>query len=156
MNTNENKNTQLAKTEEFDFSALLNIHNAFEIMEAGEGAKIRHTTTTDTKRLYNAINSPSKPVKQILNDTIEVVDIVVTSSDVHEDKDDETSKIVNTPIVHFFTLDGEHYSSMSRGIVKATEDLLSLGIIPTQEEPMSLHFVTGESKKGVFHSFEWV
>lgn len=129
---------------------------AFLTLAAGTGAKIRKTTTTDTKRLFNAISSPSKPLKKIIGDTIDVIDIVVTSADVHEDANDEESPMVNKPVVHFFTLDGEHYSSLSNGIIRATENLLSIGITPSEDEPFELRITTVDTPKGTAHSFEWI
>ena len=129
---------------------------AFLTLKEGAGAKIRKTTTTDTKRLFNAISSPSKPLKKIIGETIDVVDIVVTSADVHEDANDDESPLVNKPVVHFFTLDGEHYSSLSNGIIRATENLLSIGITPSEDEPFELKITTVDTPKGTAHSFEWV
>ena len=129
---------------------------AFSTLAAGTGAKIRKTTTTDTKRLFNAISSPSKPLKKIIGDTIDVIDIVVTSADVHEDANDEESPMVNKPVVHFFTLDGEHYSSLSNGIIRATENLLSIGITPSEDNPFELRITTVDTPKGTAHSFEWI
>lgn len=129
---------------------------AFMTLAEGKGAKIRKSTTVDTKRLFNAISSPSKPVKSIIGDTIDVIDIVVTSADVHEDANDPESPMVNKPVVHFFTLDGEHYSSLSNGIIKATENLLSIGIQPSEEVPFELRITTVDTPKGTAHSFEWI
>lgn len=129
---------------------------AFMTLAAGHGAKVRKTTTTDTKRLFNAISSPSKPIKQVIGETIDVVDIVVTSADVHEDANDPESPLVNKPVVHFFTLDGEHYSSLSNGIIKATENLLAIGIVPTEDNPFELRIITVDTSKGTAHSFEWI
>ena len=129
---------------------------AFLTLKEGAGAKIRKTTTTDTKRLFNAISSPSKPLKKIIGETIDVVDIVVTSADVHEDANDDESPLVNKPVVHFFTLDGEHYSSLSNGIIRATENLLSIGITPSEDEPFELKITTVDTPKGTAHSFEWI
>lgn len=129
---------------------------AFLTLAPGAGAKIRKTTTTDTKRLFNAISSPSKPLKKIIGETIDVVDIVVTSADVHEDANDEESAMVNKPVVHFFTLDGEHYSSLSNGIIRATENLLSIGIMPSEDEPFELRITTVDTPRGTAHSFEWI
>lgn len=129
---------------------------AFLTLAAGTGAKIRKTTTTDTKRLFNAISSPSKPLKSMIGETIDVIDIVITSADVHEDANDEESPLVNKPVVHFFTLDGEHYSSLSNGIIKATENLLSIGIMPSEDEPFELRITTVDTPKGTAHSFEWI
>lgn len=129
--------------------------SAFAILEAGQGAKVRETTTTVTTVLFNAVSGGSESIKPLIDkDPVSVVDIVVTSADVHEDKDDETSPMINRPVVHFFTADGKHYSSLSNGIVRTVSNLLACGLIPTHENPIKIKFKTVETKKGTAHVFE--
>lgn len=129
--------------------------DAFAIKAAGEGAKIRETTTSETTVLFNAVSGGSESIKPLIDkDPISVVDIVVTSADVHEEKEDETSPIINRPVVHFFTDDGKHYSSMSNGIVRTVSNLLACGLIPTHETPIKIKFKTVETKRGTAHIFE--
>ena len=129
--------------------------DAFAIKAAGEGAKIRETTTTETTTLFNAISGGSESIKPLIDkEPVNVVDIVVTSADVHEEKEDETSPIINRPVVHFFTDDGKHYSSLSNGIVRTVSNLLACGIIPTKETPIKIKFKTVETKRGTAHVFE--
>lgn len=135
---------------------MMNINDdAFAIKNAGEGAKIRETTTSETTVLFNAVSGGSESIKPLIDkDPINVVDIVVTSADVHEEKEDETSPIINRPVVHFFTDDGKHYSSMSNGIVRTVSNLLACGLIPTHETPIKIKFKTVETKRGTAHIFE--
>ena len=129
--------------------------DAFAVKPAGEGAKIRETTTTETTTLFNAVSGGSKSIKSLIDkEPIEVTDIVVTSTDVHENKEDETSPIINRPVVHFFDTSGEHYSSLSNGIVRTVSNLLACGIVPTKETPIKIKFKTVETKKGTAHIFE--
>ena len=129
--------------------------DAFAIKAAGEGAKIRETTTTETTVLFNAVAGGSESIKPLIDkEPIEVINIVVTSADVHEEKEDETSPMINRPVVHFFTSDNKHYSSLSNGIVRTVSNLLACGLIPTPETPIKIRFKTVETKRGTAHIFE--
>lgn len=128
--------------------------SAFDICEAGKGATVRESTTGDTATLFNAVSGGSEPVKNVLNEVLNIVNIVVTSTDVNEIKDDETSPIINRPVVHFFTDDNRHFSSLSNGIVRTTKNLLSCGLVPTPDTPIKIRFKTVETKKGTAHIFE--
>lgn len=130
-------------------------NSAYEIAEAGAGATIRDTTTSDTATLFNAVSGGSKAVKELIGkDPINVTAIVVTSADVNEVRDDDTSPIINRPVVHFFTDTNEHYSSLSNGIVRTTKNLLACGLVPTAESPIKIRFKEIETKKGNAHIFE--
>ena len=151
------KVTQLVKDNQptkADLLAEIN-EDAFAVQAAGAGTVIRETTTTETSTLFNAVSGGSKAVKELLDkDVISVVDIVITSADVHEVKDVETSPIISRPVVHFFTADGEHYSTLSNGIVRTTKNLLACGLVPTKETPIKIRFKEIETKKGIAHIFE--
>ena len=129
---------------------------AFDVTEAGQGRTVRESTTGDTAKLFNAVSGASDPVKSLLGQEVEVTDIVVTSADVHEDKDDEESPLENRPVVHFYTVGGKHYSSLSNGIVRTTKALLECGICPTKEAPLKIRFRTVETRRGTAHIFELV
>ena len=133
--------------------------DVFEILEAGTGAKIRATTTTENKYLFNALSAPSKKVKEFLDEELDIVAIVITSADIAEDyseKDKEDAKKVSVPCVHFFTLDGDHIASVAHGIHRAADSLISTGITPSEDDPITIRFVEVETKKGTAYSFEWV
>lgn len=128
--------------------------DAFSITDPGEGKTVRESTTGDTAKLFNAVSGASDPVKELIGKEVEVTDIVVTSTDVHEIKDDETSPMINRPVVHFYTVDGKHYASLSNGIVRTTKALLECGIVPTPETPIKIKFRTVETRRGTAHIFE--
>ena len=128
--------------------------DAFKITDAGEGKTVRETTTGDTAKIFNAVSGASDPVKELLGKEVEVTDIVVTSTDVHEIKDDEESRMINRPVVHFYTTDGKHYASLSNGIVRTTKVLLECGIVPTPDTPIKIKFRTVETRRGTAHIFE--
>lgn len=148
-----NTNTQEFTLEKFsdDFN------KKFEVQEAGAGAVVRESTTAETSTLFNAVNGGAESCKVLVDkDAIDVVNIVVTSTDVHENKDDEESPIVNKPVAHFFTSDGKHYSSLSNGIIRTVRNLLGCGITPTKETPLKIKFISRETKRGTAYVFELV
>lgn len=126
----------------------------FSILEAGTGAKIRHTTTSDDVTLFNALNDSAEKVEDYLGKEVTVSDIVVTSADVLQDiNDDEDGDKENRPVVHFFTTDGLHISSISNGIRRAAMNLLEVGFAPSPEAPIVIKFKEVKTKKGTAHSF---
>ena len=126
----------------------------FAILEAGTGAKIRHTTTSDDVTLFNALNDSAEKVEDYLGEEVTVSDIVVTSADVLQDiNDDEDGDKENRPVVHFFTTDGLHISSISNGIRRAAMNLLEVGFGPSPEAPIVIKFKEVKTKKGTAHSF---
>lgn len=131
-------------------------NDIFAVCDPGQGAAVRHTTTTDTSTLFNAVNGSAEPIKSIIGDTIEVIDIVITSADVHEDVNDDDSPIINKPLANFFTSDGQHYSSLSNGIIRSVKNLFNCGLAPTPETPIRLKFKTVNTKRGVAHTFDLV
>lgn len=148
----ETNKFELATAEENKYLAEI-----FETKAVNEtNSRIRHTTTTDNKLLFNALSGKSEPIKRYLGETVEVTDIVVTGSDVAEIVGDASSDKVNKPVVHFFCSDGKHLSTLSNGIVKNVRDLLSCGMIPTVECPLRIRFEEVETPKGTAHIFDLV
>lgn len=129
----------------------------FEVAEAGKGAPVRESTTAETNILFNAVNGGAESCKVLVDkDAIKVTNIVITSADVHEDKDDEESPLISKPVAHFFTEDGKHYSTLSNGIIRTVRNLLGCGITPTKESPLAIRFVSRETKRGTAYVFELV
>ena len=131
-------------------------NDIFAVQPAGEAAPVRHSTTAETTTLFNAVNGSGTPVKDIIGDVIEVSDIVVTSVDVHEDRNDEESPLVSKSCANFFTTDGQHYSSLSNGIIRAVKNLFNCGLAPTPENPVRIKFKNVNTPRGVAHSFDLV
>ena len=134
------------------------LQKEFEIGEAGSGAKIRTTTTTDDVTLFNAINGSAEKVEDYLGSEVTVTDIVVTSADVLKDINDTDpdGEKESRPVIHFFTVDGKHISSISNGIRRAAENLLTVGFNPTKEAPIVIRFKEVKTKKGIAHSFDLI
>jgi hypothetical protein len=128
----------------------------FEIAAAGQGESVRATTTDRTSTLFNALNGQGKKIKDVLGVELTITNIVVTSADVVKnfaEKDKENAEKVSKPCVHFFTDDGQHISSISTGICRATEKLFAAGLTPIEGAPIKLMFITIETKNGTAHSF---
>lgn len=135
-----------------------NLSTEFATTAAGTGAVIRTSTTTDDVRLFNAVNGSAESVEVYLDKEVQITDIVVTSADVLKDinDDEETGERESKPVIHFFTVDGKHISSISNGISRAAKNLLSCGFIPTAERPFTIKFKTVKTKKGIAHSFDLI
>lgn len=159
----QNTNTTATNDEAVSMSPALlqsnDLTHEFETLEAGTGAKIRHSTTTDDITLFNAINGSAEKVEDYLGKDVTVTDIVVTSADVLKDindPDEENGERENKPVMHFFTADGKHISSISNGIKRATDNLLSVGFAPSPEAPIVIRFKEVKTKRGTAHSFDLI
>lgn len=155
MNETETNTTALtlAKIKTTDLTS------QFATLEAGEGDTIRSSTTYDDVTLFNAVNGSAEKVEDYLDKNVEITDIVVTSADVSDninDSEAENCDKHNKPVVHFFTKDGKHISSISNGISRATKNLLSCGFIPTAETPFTIKFKQIKTKRGIAHSFDLI
>ena len=136
-----------------------NMTEEFAVTEAGQGAVIRTATNTDDVLLFNAVNGSAEKVEDYFGQDIKVTDIVVTSADILKDINDpdpENGERENKPVVHFFTADGKHISSISNGIIRATKNLLSCSFIPSADRPITIRFKEIRTKKGVAHSFDMI
>ena len=153
-NATPETNANEATTNNFELVSLP--LDSFTVCETGTKPLIRETTTTEETTLFNAVNGGGIPIKNILGEAIEVTAIVITSAEIPEDANDKSSKIVSKPCVNFFTREGEHYATLSNGVVRATRNLLSCGLTPTEETPVKLKFRTIETAKGIAHTFDLV
>lgn len=136
-----------------------NLTEEFAVTAPGQGSVIRTATNTDDVLLFNAVNGSAEKVEDYFGQDIKVTDIVVTSADILKDINDpdpENGERENKPVVHFFTADGKHISSISNGIIRATKNLLSCGFIPTADSPITIRFKEIRTKRGVAHSFDMV
>lgn len=138
------------------FKAVKVDKNIFKVAAEGDGATVRFSTTVDDVELFNAVSGTSDPVKDYLDQEVEVCEIVITSADIHEDVNDDDSPIVSKPCVHFYTTDGKHLATLSNGIIKNTRDLIGVGFAPTKEHPITIRFRTVQTKKGIAHTFDLV
>lgn len=128
----------------------------YAVVEPGTAPLLRTSTTTDSSKLFNALNGNADTVKDWIGEEVDVTAIVVTSADVPSIMGDEDSERVCKPCVHFFTLDGSHISSISNGIIRATKMLLACGLTPTEDNPIRIVFKEIKTKKGTAHSFDMV
>jgi hypothetical protein len=136
-----------------------NMTEEFAVTDVGQGAVIRTATNTDDVLLFNAVNGSAEKVVDHLGQDIKVTDIVVTSADILKDINDpdpENGEKENKPVIHFFTADGKHISSISNGIIRATKNLLSCGFIPSVDNPITIKFKEIRTKNGIAHSFDMI
>lgn len=131
-------------------------HSIFETKKLNEGEKIRFTTTFDEVTLFNSINSSSESVADHFNEDITVENIVITTAQVNKDINDDFSEKEDKPCVHFFCKDGLHLASVSNGIIRSAENLITCSIIPSPEAPIVIKFKEITTKKGKAHSFDLV
>ena len=149
-------NTKNAQAQTQETAITTQATTNFEVVAAGQGETVRATTTDKTSTLFNALNGQGKKVKDVLGVELTITNIVVTSADVVKnfaEKDKENAEKVSKPCVHFFTDDGQHISSISTGICRATEKLFAAGLTPIEGAPIKLMFTTVETKNGTAHSF---
>lgn len=166
MNETNMNNTETVETTENNATALTlakikttDLTDQFATLEAGEGDTIRSSTTYDDVTLFNAVNGSAEKVEDYIDQCVEITDIVVTSADISDDINDpdaENCDKHNKPVVHFFTKDGKHISSISNGISRAAKNLLSCGFIPTTEQPFTIKFKQIKTKRGMAHSFDLI
>lgn len=128
----------------------------FETAEQGADILRYATNPEDDIQLFNSVNGGSEQVADYLGEVLEITDIVITSAEVHEDREDETSPIVSKPCCHFFTSDGKHIASISNGITRSVKMLMSCGLTPTTDRPIKLKFHETKTKKGTAHTFDLV
>lgn len=147
-------NTKNAQTQETAITT--QAITGFEVVTAGQGETVRATTTDKTSTIFNALNGQGRKIKDVLGVELTITNIVVTSADVVKnfaEKDKENAEKVSKPCIHFFTDDGQHISSISTGICRATEKLFAAGLVPIEGSPIKLMFTTVETKNGTAHSF---
>lgn len=131
------------------------IEKVFETVDVNENnARIRYSTTTETNDLFNALSGKSEPVKNYIGETVSVIKMVVTANDIDVDRENPDMGKINKPIVHFFTTDGKHISTLSNGIIRNVKFMLECGIIPTVETPINIRFDIVETPKGTAHTFD--
>lgn len=149
----KNENVSRETTEE---TALATVDKTFDVVPLSEDLPlVRFTTTDSNTRLFNATNgSADIKIADVIGQSFEIVDIIITSASVSENPNDEKSEKVNKPCVHFFTSDGFHISSISNGIVRSVKNLIGCGLTPTKESPIKITFKTTSTKKGIAHTFD--
>ena len=114
-----------------DFKAVEVDHTIFETQKLNEGAKIRYTSTFDDVTLFNALNSSSESIADHFDEDIKVLNMVMTTAQVSSDFNDDFAEKEDKPCVHFFCENGLHLASVSNGIIRSTENLITCGFMPS-------------------------
>ena len=139
----------------FEKSAeLANVFQTREVSE--ENPEIRYTTTYEDTKLFNALRGKSEPVKDYLGEEFDIVDIIITATDVDKDRNNPDEGKENKPIVHFFTADGKHLTTLSNGISRNVKALFEINKIPSLENPIKIRFDEVDTPKGVAHIFDLI
>lgn len=144
----------LAKSE--SFKPVEVDHSIFETQKLNEGAKIRYSSTFDDVTLFNALNSSSESIAEHFGEDIKVLNMVVTTAQVASDFNDDFAEKEDKPCVHFFCEDGLHLASVSNGIIRSTENLITCGFMPNPEAPIVIRFKEIKTKRGTAHTFDLV
>lgn len=157
-NTNINNVAENAAEQTTALTLCKDMSDEFQIQEAGSGAALRFTTTTDDVKLFNAINGTGLKVADFIGQTVNVTDIIVSNATVNVDMNDESedAEKCDKPCVHFILDTGDQISSISNGIIRAAKNLLAVGFIPTPENPFTIRFKEIKTKRGTAHTFDLV
>lgn len=143
-------------TKNYEIATVEIDHDVFAVKAENGGAVVRYSTTVDDVDLFNAVNGGSESIKNYMGVDLSIAEMVVTSANVHEEKENEDSPIVSKPCVHFFTTDGKHLATLSNGVIRAAMNLIQCGFTPTRETPIVIKFKTIETKKGTAHTFDLI
>lgn len=133
---------------------LAEVFKSKEVSE--DNPEIRHTTTYDENKLFNALRGKSEAVKDYLGEEFDIVDIVITATDVDKDRNNPDEGKENKPVVHFYTADGKHLTTLSNGILRNVKALFEIGKIPSVENPIKIRFDEVDTPKGTAHIFDLV
>lgn len=147
---------QLAALAKQDFKVAEVDHSIFETQKLNEGAKIRYSSTFDDVTLFNALNSSSESIADHFGEDIKVLNMVITTAQVSSDFNDVFAEKEDKPCVHFFCENDLHLASVSNGIIRSAENLITCGFMPTPEAPIVIRFKEIKTKRGTAHTFDLV
>jgi hypothetical protein len=127
----ENTNTALISTETEEISPLAII----------TGRKMTYCslepkTEAEKVMLFNAINSPDKPFREMVNIKIPVQHIF---SEVVDLTDKNTGEVIKAVRIVFIDKDGKSYGTVAKGVLNATSKLFaSFGTPDTWKKPINI------------------
>lgn len=147
---------QLAALAKQEFKVAEVDHSIFETQKLNEGAKIRYSSTFDDVTLFNALNSSSESIADHFGEDIKVLNMVITTAQVSSDFNDDFAEKEDKPCVHFFCENDLHLASVSNGIIRSAENLITCGFKPTPEAPIVIRFKEIKTKRGTAHTFDLV
>lgn len=147
---------QLAALAKQEFKVAEVDHSIFETQKLNEGAKIRYSSTFDDVTLFNALNSSSESIADHFGEDIKILNMVITTAQVSSDFNDDFAEKEDKPCVHFFCENDLHLASVSNGIIRSAENLITCGFMPTPEAPIVIRFKEIKTKRGTAHTFDLV
>lgn len=145
---------EIVKTEEQLYD--IDLMEVFAPIEDGRPPLVRFSCTDNKTELFAAINGAGESITTIFGDLIEVTSIIITSADVPIDRNHPDDGTINKPCVNFYTPEGQHYASISNGVVRATRNMLGMGLLPSSDNPIQIVFKQIRTAKGTAHTFDIV
>ena len=116
-------------------------------IENARYASFEPTTKEDKIKLYNAFNSPTEKIGNLINQKIDVVDVVLAHVELVNDKTGELEDSVRTILID---KDGKSYDATSSGIYNSVLTILSVfgSLHFEQDEPLTVVVKQIKTKRG--------
>lgn len=130
-------NNELMEMGAFNISA--DIQDSISAMFCSVDGSTREGQIT----IYNALNSPTARLAEMIGKTILVSDVIAEPSTVYN----ESGEAVETIRLVLITADGKSYTCVSVGIYNAVKKLIAVFGLPTWIDPLPLE-VRQVSRKG--------
>lgn len=132
----------------------IDLTDVFAPIEVGNPPLVRFSCTDNKTALFSAINGGGDSITTVFGEELEISGIIITSADVPIDRNKPDNGTINKPCVNFFTVEGNHYASISNGVVRATKNMLGMGLLPSPENPILITFKQINTAKGIAHTFD--
>lgn len=132
----------------------VDLNDVFAPVDSGCGQLVRFSCVDTKPELFAAINGGGESVTKIFNQIVEITGIIITSAEVPINRNRPEEGNINKPCVNIFTTEGDHYASISNGVVRATKNMLGMGILPSPDSPVPVIFKQINTPKGMAHTFD--
>ena len=132
----------------------VDLAEVFAPIEDTTAPLVRFSCTDNKTELFSAINGGGDSITTVFGEELEITGIIITSADVPIDRNKPNDGTINKPCVNFFTTEGQHFASISNGVVRATKNMLGMGLLPSPEYPILISFKQINTPKGTAHTFD--